>query len=189
MACHGDDGLTMEREDGSELELFVDTGAYMASIHGDELVCTDCHGAHEVHDPHEKQTMMSHSCATCHEVVYETYSDSVHGHALVDEANQDVPACADCYTAHSIADPTTVAFHLCSPEICVECHGDGEMMAGYDISPDGARRCHPVFKASRHRCCSVTKSRDLGGGCTWPTYSLRVLDRVLGCVDEALEGH
>lgn len=201
MGCHSD-GMTMELEDGSEMDLGVDTEHFMGSVHGDELVCTDCHegydsfdehpsgataasrrqyvlshydtckqchfdtytrtlesihyeyleaglevvpvctdchGAHDVHDPHEKEAMMSHSCATCHEDAYRTYSDSVHGHALMDDANQDVPACADCHTAHSIVDPTTAAFHLRSPEICIECHGDAELMAGYDISTQVAK--------------------------------------------------
>ena len=55
-------------------------------------VCTDCHGGHAIADPHEKQAMMSSSCATCHDDVYQVYAQSVHGKALVQDGNQDVPA-------------------------------------------------------------------------------------------------
>lgn len=100
-------------------------------------VCTDCHGAHDIPDPHEKQSMMSRSCAECHPLVYEEYSRSVHGRALSEDI-PDVPACADCHTAHSIEDPTTVRFRLASPEICIRCHGDEERMAPYGIPTEVA---------------------------------------------------
>ena len=196
LACHEDESFTMELEDGTEMSLAVDRHVYLDSVHGDELlctdchqgydagdvhpsgatfgsvrkyvlssyevcrqchfdtytrtlesihyehlaegfedmpVCTDCHGDHEIADPHEKQAMISRSCATCHESELAVYAQSVHGKALVQEGNQDVPGCADCHTAHSIADPTTAAFHIRSPEICVGCHGDEELMRSYEI--------------------------------------------------------
>ncbi|MDH3626663.1 MAG: cytochrome c3 family protein [Acidobacteriota bacterium] len=101
-------------------------------------VCTDCHGAHEIANPHRKQAMISRSCASCHTEIYETYASSVHGSALVRNDNQDVPACTDCHTAHTIRDPTTARFHVASPEICVGCHGDAELMAPYGIPTDVA---------------------------------------------------
>lgn len=96
-------------------------------------VCTDCHGAHNIHDPHEKRAMMSRSCATCHADVYVQYAQSVHGKALVEEGIQSVPACADCHTAHSIEPPHTTKFHLASPDLCIRCHANEELMGAYDI--------------------------------------------------------
>ena len=96
-------------------------------------VCTDCHGAHDIHDPHEKRVMMSRSCAECHVDVYKQYAQSVHGKALVEEGITDVPACADCHTAHSIEHPRTIKFHLASTDICIRCHGDEKLMKQYDI--------------------------------------------------------
>jgi predicted CXXCH cytochrome family protein len=104
----------------------------------DAPVCTDCHGAHDVHDPHRKRTMVAKSCARCHQPVYEQYAKSVHGRALVEDDNQDVPACADCHTHHSIEHPQTARFRLASPEACIHCHGDAERMARYDIPTDVA---------------------------------------------------
>jgi predicted CXXCH cytochrome family protein len=201
LACHEDLGLTLDLEDGDALPLYVDREAYLRSVHGDELlctdchqgydsddehpsgatfasarryvlgsyevckqchfdtytrtlesihyeylaegvedvpVCTDCHGDHAIADPHEKQAMISRSCATCHDDVYQVYAQSVHGKALVQDGNQDVPGCADCHTAHSIVDPTTAAFHIRSPEICVRCHGDSDLMRDYQIPTEVA---------------------------------------------------
>ena len=97
-------------------------------------VCTDCHGAHNIQNPHAKRAMVSRSCATCHVKVYEKYAHSVHGKALVDEGNQDVPACAGCHTHHQIQQPGTTRFRLSSPDICIRCHGDQRLMSKYGIS-------------------------------------------------------
>jgi predicted CXXCH cytochrome family protein len=194
LACHGSDGLSMVLEDGSEMSLFQDGEVFQNSVHGAQLlctdchegyeedhpsgatfasqrayaiasyevckkchfdtyartlesvhyehlkdglyavpVCTDCHGAHDIQNPHEKRAMISRSCGSCHAGVYETYARSVHGKALVEGDNQDVPACAGCHTAHSIEHPTTIKFHLASPQICIGCHADEELAARYDI--------------------------------------------------------
>jgi hypothetical protein len=97
-------------------------------------VCTDCHGAHDIQNPHEKRAMISRSCAECHVDIYSKYKQSVHGKALVEEGNTDVPVCADCHTAHQIRDPRTMKFHLASPEICIHCHGDHELMTKYELT-------------------------------------------------------
>jgi hypothetical protein len=96
-------------------------------------VCTDCHGAHNIQNPHAKREMMSRSCATCHSAVYKKYAQSVHGKALVEDGNRDVPACADCHTHHQIQSPGT-PFRLSSPAMCIRCHGDTALMAKYGIS-------------------------------------------------------
>lgn len=201
LECHSDPDMTLELEDGDEMSLGVDAEGFLASAHGSELVCTDCHqgyddfdnhpsgntfpsrrayvlasyeicrgchfdtytralesihfemlradrkdapvctdchDAHEILDPEQREAMLSRSCAKCHTDVFETYLQSVHGKALHEENNDDVPTCVDCHSAHSIADARSGGFHLSSPEICVECHGDEEMMSRYDISTDVA---------------------------------------------------
>jgi len=193
LVCHEDQELTLTLEDGDEMSLFVDEATYLGSVHGEALVCTDCHqgyeddhpsgreipshrdyviasydlckqchfdtytrtlesvhyeylneglevvpvcadchGAHDVQDPHEKSEMISRSCGTCHEDVYKVYKRSVHGAAL-SQTNQDIPGCADCHTAHVIAHPDTVRFRLVSPETCMRCHGDPKLTAKYGM--------------------------------------------------------
>lgn len=196
LGCHDDESMTMELEDGEEMSLNVPAAALASSVHGEELVCTDCHegyeddsvhpagatfesarayavsryevcrschfdtytktlesihyellekgsdrvpvctdchGAHAISDPHQMETMISRSCKKCHEDVFDVYAKSVHGAALMQEGIQAVPGCPDCHTAHSIQDPNTASFRISSPEICIECHGNDQLMAEFDL--------------------------------------------------------
>ena len=194
LACHEDNTLSLTMMDGSTMSLFVDRAEVAKSVHGSQLictdchtkydkdhpsgatfdsrraytvrsydvckkchfdaytrtlesvhydllkagveaapVCTDCHGSHNVWNPHAKRSMVSRSCAACHTRVYETYAKSVHGRALVEDGNQDVPACADCHTHHQVQQPGTAKFRLGSPETCARCHGNANVMAKYGI--------------------------------------------------------
>jgi hypothetical protein len=96
-------------------------------------MCVDCHGSHNIQNPHLKRAMMSRSCATCHTDVYKTYAASVHGRVLVEDDNQDVPACADCHTHHQVQQPGT-KFRLSSPDTCIRCHANDKLMSKYGIS-------------------------------------------------------
>jgi predicted CXXCH cytochrome family protein len=99
-------------------------------------ICTDCHGAHDVTPPDQPANRIPQTCGNCHGAIYEQYAASVHGAALLAEANPDVPTCVDCHGMHTIADPLLADFRLSSPDICADCHGDAELMEPYGISPD-----------------------------------------------------
>jgi predicted CXXCH cytochrome family protein len=60
----------------------------------------------------------------------------VHGKALLEDSNPDVPVCTDCHSSHKQEDPTTQTFRLKSPKLCAKCHGDANLMRKYNISPD-----------------------------------------------------
>jgi len=97
-------------------------------------MCVDCHGAHNIQNPHQKRAMMSRTCAVCHTDVYKTYASSVHGRVLVEDDNQDVPACADCHTHHQVQQPGTNKFRLSAPDTCIRCHSNAKLMSKYGIS-------------------------------------------------------
>lgn len=99
-------------------------------------ICTDCHGAHDITKPNQPRQKISTTCGNCHSTIYEQYAQSVHGAALLDSSNPDVPVCTDCHGSHSQADPTTAAFRLKSPDICGKCHADAAKMKRYGISTD-----------------------------------------------------
>ena len=108
-------------------------------------VCTDCHTAHMTQRLNEPGTLhmlpntrlwVPLTCSRCHNAIYQKYRDSVHGSALIDEGNLDVPTCIDCHDVHNIQDPTTAAFRLRSPDICAKCHTDKEKMGKYGISTE-----------------------------------------------------
>jgi hypothetical protein len=106
-------------------------------------VCTDCH------DPHTQTRMTGKSsglltpsarlqipqtCAACHSAIYDRYRESVHGRALTEEDNTDVPTCIDCHGVHNIQDPTTSTFRNSTPFLCARCHTDPQIMDKYGIT-------------------------------------------------------
>jgi nitrate/TMAO reductase-like tetraheme cytochrome c subunit len=106
-------------------------------------VCTDCHNPHTQPRLTDKTTgellasarpMIPQTCAQCHSTIYETYRQSVHGAALTEEANQDVPTCIDCHGVHNIGDPTTNSFRNSTPYLCATCHTDETLMQKYGLS-------------------------------------------------------
>lgn len=193
--CHSQPSLRMAMADGEILSLYVDPEVFSASIHGDKLLCTDCHsstttyphterripgrreyniaqyelckrchfdnytktldsvhyqilsggnwsaplctdchGAHNVTLPSQPRSTISLTCAQCHQLLNELYVSSVHGTALIEEDNYDVPVCTDCHLSHTIVDPRTAAFRFSSVDLCSSCHSNEKLMQKYDIS-------------------------------------------------------
>jgi predicted CXXCH cytochrome family protein len=98
-------------------------------------ICTDCHSPHTaLAGP--ARTEIPVTCSKCHSSIYEEYRQSVHGQALIDADNVDVPTCVDCHGVHSQEDPRTASFRLNSPQLCARCHADAEMMGRYGLSTD-----------------------------------------------------
>jgi hypothetical protein len=147
-----------ERNDSTRRELSIDLytacaqchpsnyDATLDSVHAKALaagnleaaICTDCHGAHYVHDPLTplSQIRIPKTCERCHSQIYNLYEESVHGSALLGDGNPDVPSCIDCHGVHNVQGPSTGPFHLFSPQICARCHTDPELMGRYGISTD-----------------------------------------------------
>jgi predicted CXXCH cytochrome family protein len=97
-------------------------------------VCVDCHGAHNVASSDTSESRVSQPCKKCHLGIYKVYRDSVHGKALIEGDNQDVPACTDCHRAHNIEDPRTRTFLVRTPELCGKCHTNERLMKKYGLS-------------------------------------------------------
>ena len=106
----------------------------LASGNWDAAICTDCHGAHDTTPANEPRTKVPETCSKCHSAIYNEYQDSIHGEALVDDANTDVPTCIDCHGVHHQEDPRTTSFRLNSPDLCATCHADEVLMDQYNIS-------------------------------------------------------
>ncbi|MBZ0290710.1 MAG: cytochrome c3 family protein [Anaerolineae bacterium] len=112
------------------------------SVHGaairdgrlEAATCVDCHGGHDIQTPDVPRQRISLTCGKCHGVIFDQYRNSVHGAALLEEGNADVPTCIDCHGVHNINDPTTNLFRVRSPQLCAKCHADDNLMAKYDIT-------------------------------------------------------
>lgn len=122
-------------------------------------ICTDCHGAHNIKSPNQPRSLVSSTCGKCHTEIYDQYAGSIHGGALIQEDNPDVPVCTDCHGVHNIQDPRLENFLIASPELCAHCHADQELMAKYGLNAD----VYNLYKLSWHGVdVSVYKAR-------WPT--------------------
>lgn len=99
-------------------------------------VCTDCHGSHSILHFGKERNLIAQRCRKCHAGVYEIYANSVHGKALFDEHNQDVPVCIDCHTAHDIKNPLTLDYRERIPDMCSNCHANKAVVSKYGLSTD-----------------------------------------------------
>lgn len=102
-------------------------------------VCNDCHGSHAI--PHitrgvKGRTMTTQKCRQCHPEIYAVYAKSVHGNALFNEQNQDVPICIDCHTAHDTENPLTLEYHEKIPQMCGNCHANPAVVSKYGLSTE-----------------------------------------------------
>ncbi|HLE51257.1 MAG TPA: cytochrome c3 family protein [Anaerolineales bacterium] len=125
----------------------------------DAPICTDCHGAHDVQPPDQPRANISATCGQCHTAIFADYTASIHGGALIQEDNPDVPVCTDCHGVHNIQDPRTPQFRVESPELCAGCHANQELMGKYGLSAD----VYNLYNLSWHGVdISVYKAK-------WPT--------------------
>ncbi len=99
-------------------------------------VCVDCHGSHGIVRMSKERITSAQRCQRCHADVYNRYAQSVHGNALVNQHNQDVPVCVDCHTAHTIEDPFSSDYRERIPEICSACHARKDLMTKYGLSTE-----------------------------------------------------
>ena len=156
-ACHGAHDLLPLRDPRSALSP-VNVASrclachskqeYLGGVHGQGVqlagldfaaTCVSCHGGHDILAPSVASSRVarrniSFTCGKCHGRVAEQYRRSVHGAALTDHDNPDVPTCVDCHRAHGTVDPFLPRFRLASPEICGRCHGDAALMQRYGLS-------------------------------------------------------
>ncbi|MCK7475836.1 MAG: hypothetical protein MZV49_25390 [Rhodopseudomonas palustris] len=64
------------------------------------------------------------------------YEESVHGSALTQQGNLDVPTCIDCHGVHNIQSATTASFRNSTPFLCAECHTNNALMRKYGLSTE-----------------------------------------------------
>ena len=102
----------------------------------ESAICTDCHSAHETQSLREDNFQIALTCRTCHAEIYDKYKDSVHGKALIEEGNRDVPTCIDCHNSHDNTGPDDPDYVLFSPQVCAKCHDDEGLMAKYGVNTE-----------------------------------------------------
>jgi len=124
--------------------------AYENSVHMKALkekglsvsaACNDCHGSHKIKPPDDPDSITNRlnlpkTCAKCHQGIYQTYLESVHGQDYL-KGNTDVPICTDCHGEHSIKSHTSTESTVHSThiaEICSKCHEDETLGKRYGFA-------------------------------------------------------
>lgn len=115
----------------------------LAAGNTNAAVCADCHNPHTQKRLTNKDTgkllayarlQIPKTCSQCHAAIYDTYKESVHGKALTEDGNLDVPTCIDCHGVHNIQSPTTATFRNSTPFLCAKCHTNNALMHKYGLS-------------------------------------------------------
>lgn len=114
-----------------------ESAAHYASVHMlSDIGCSECHlEIHEMLPWDGGKERVVEVCAGCHETGQ--YEASVHGEA-VREGVADSAACHDCHNLHEIealGDPGTEEYRLFHTRVCLNCHGDREMMERNRVFP------------------------------------------------------
>jgi predicted CXXCH cytochrome family protein len=109
-------------------------------------VCSECHGVHDVKSLRGSMKVSSETCSGCHTEIFAQYKSGVHGDALINGNNPDVPGCTSCHGAHKMPDPTTPQFRIGEPDLCARCHSDATMMNKYGLSS----AVYTTYKAEFH---------------------------------------
>jgi len=113
------------------------------SIHGQLLgqgevnapTCSNCHDPHaQPYMDELSKTEHSEVCANCHNGIFQEYAKSVHGDAMINDNNQDVPGCIDCHGVHTMTDTSTAEFRNSSVYLCADCHTNAAIMDKYGLS-------------------------------------------------------
>jgi len=125
--CHEAD----EDADPQDLDAEVHMPSFLRGVHR-TTDCVECHiGVSEEHDD-EDQAIESVDCSHCHDPVVEDFAVGIHG-TLSHEGDPDAPRCEFCHgQAHytlSQRDPASRTFPVNVPELCGECHRQGERSA------------------------------------------------------------
>ncbi len=104
--------------------------------------CNDCHGIHNIKKSTDPTSTISHAniaktCGTCHEEIFEEYSNSVHWIALT-RGERESPTCVDCHGEHEILLPTDpespVSKRSAAERTCARCHTNESLIKKYGLT-------------------------------------------------------
>jgi len=130
LSCHADHGLKKERG-GRDISLFVDHEDLQDSMHSG-VACAQCHTGGTSSEFRPCSTMTGKvDCSVCHADEVERHERSIHG-ILAGLRDPEAPICADCHDPHHVLgkdDPGSPTFPANIPDLCGECHREGEEAA------------------------------------------------------------
>ena len=137
LACHADPNLGMLLQNGEQLSLFIDSGVYAQSVHGQiGYACVQCHTvlrgyphpSFQAADRRDLSLQLYAACQRCHSGEYQRTLDSAHEQAR-DRGVLEAAVCTDCHGAHDTRRLTDARSGALLPEsrswipqTCARCH-------------------------------------------------------------------
>ena len=137
LACHADPNLGMLLQNGEQLSLFIDSGVYAQSVHGQiGYACVQCHTvlrgyphpSFQAADRRDLSLQLYAACQRCHSGEYQGTLDSAHEQAR-DRGVLEAAVCTDCHGAHDTRRLTDARSGALLPEsrswipqTCARCH-------------------------------------------------------------------
>jgi len=132
--CHSDPTLTIER-DGKVIQMYIKTGDYEKSTHG-ENGCVSCHDDVDPETLPHKEKLKKVECQNCHNEEYDSYHSSLHGMSFR-RGDPFAPTCKNCHGSHYIlppTDPNSSTYVMNIPLMCGRCHKeDTDMVKRHNI--------------------------------------------------------
>ncbi len=89
-------------------------------------MCTSCHTAHGSLPKSDPDSTVNpknvpDTCGKCHHGIEEQFNNSIHSRTVT-KANQELPICSDCHTAHQIRRTDADGFKQSIMTTCGRCH-------------------------------------------------------------------
>jgi len=144
--CHADPEVVKKYDElnSNQVANYYKSIHYKTVMEGNDAaaVCNDCHSSHALQPATNPKSLISHqnvskTCAQCHEDIYNTYMESVHGKAFL-AGNINSPICIDCHREHAIQAPTDPNSSVYATEIskttCPQCHAAERIVSRYGLS-------------------------------------------------------
>ena len=157
LSCHSAMKGRIKTASGAMVELNIDTEKFRASKHG-SLSCTDCHlrfsgNPHVSPGSDVPQAVLSLSskistkfksdpvagaaCSSCHEEIYKSVLESIHGKNITEKRQSDGALCLDCHGSphyiSSVKDESSPMGRKRQVETCGTCHGDKNIIEKYKL--------------------------------------------------------
>jgi len=133
--CHKKDGKAATVPGLKAVNVFFD---YSRSVHGKGLVekgllpsavCTDCHNSHFILKENDERSSVNArnipaTCGKCHRGIFRKYEKSIHSISFSKSRSENLPTCAQCHSAHGIAETEQDDFLTEVTQTCGRCHSE-----------------------------------------------------------------
>ena len=138
MQCHGDKEFSMKFPGARQAGMYLSAGTLGMSVHKG-ISCVQCHTDIKgyPHSPAAAVTKIAvpGMCSTCHQDVYEKYTQSIHWNAIK-RGIIAAPVCTDCHGVHDIlktTNPVAKVYPENIPRTCSSCHDSVKLAQQYNL--------------------------------------------------------